>query len=200
MIRVIVVEDEGLLNELISDIVGKEEEIEVVGNANEGRKAIQLCRQLMPDLVIMDIGMPNGLNGIEATKIIKESFKNIKVLILTSFKDQRLEEAVKNGADSYLLKGTSKEILIDYIKRTANGEKLNDSNYDNKYLEKKYKLTNKQVKIFKLLTKGKNSSDIAYILDKSEQNIKNHMTNIYKKVEVKNITSFMLFCAKENLL
>jgi DNA-binding NarL/FixJ family response regulator len=204
MIKVLVVEDMKLINQLISDSLESDPEIKVIGHASEGREAVRLCRELLPDLVLMDIGLPNGMSGIEATELIKAQFKRIKILVLTVFKDQRLEEALKKGADSYLLKGTDKNILIDYIKRTAAGEKLIDPTYDvknrlDKYI-KHYSLTNKQLEIFELLAKGKDCSEIAEILDKSEQNIKNHITQIYKKLGVKNIVSFMLFCAKENLL
>jgi len=204
MIRVLVVEDMKLINQLVSESLESDPEIKVIGHASEGREAVRLCQELIPDLVLMDIGLPNGLSGIEATELIKAQFKRIKILILTVFKDQRLEEALNKGADSYLLKGTDKNILIDYIKRTAAGEKLIDPAYDvkkrfAKYMDY-YNLTNKQLEIFELLAKGKDSGEIAEILDRSEQNIKNHITNIYKKIGVKNIASFMLFCAKENLL
>jgi len=204
MIRVLVVEDMKLINQLVSESLESDPEIKVIGHASEGREAVRLCQELIPDLVLMDIGLPNGLSGIEATELIKAQFKRIKILILTVFKDQRLEEALNKGADSYLLKGTDKNILIDYIKRTVAGEKLIDPAYDvrkrfAKYMDY-YNLTNKQLEIFELLAKGKDSGEIAEILDRSEQNIKNHITNIYKKIGVKNIASFMLFCAKENLL
>lgn len=107
MIKLLLADDQDILTEGLKLILGSEEDIEIVGTADNGKKAYELCRIRKPDLVLMDIQMPE-VNGVEATAMIKKDFPNIKIIVLTTFNDDEyIYEALKNGASGYLLKDTS---------------------------------------------------------------------------------------------
>lgn len=121
MIKVLLVDDQAILREGIKRILEQDKDIKVVGCAENGKRALILCQQLMPDVVLMDIEMPI-CDGVEGTRLIKTKFKNIKVVILTVFNDDdRIQSALSNGADGYILKDIDEEKLILAVKGAAAG-------------------------------------------------------------------------------
>ncbi len=121
MIKVIIADDQLLLTESFKSIIERDPDITVMGCADNGLEAFKLCEKSLPDLVLMDIKMPE-YNGIEGTRMIKEKYPQVKVLILTTFEDdQNMYEALKKGADGYILKEITPEELIQAIKNTVKG-------------------------------------------------------------------------------
>ena len=122
MARLLVVDDQTFMRVAINAILARDSSLEVVGEAQDGQEAIQLCRELRPDLVLMDVSMP-GMDGIEATRRLKAEFPETSVLILTAHADHRLlMDAVKAGAAGYVLKGEHPDHVIDAVRAVLNGE------------------------------------------------------------------------------
>ena len=116
MIKVLLVDDQQILAEGIKSVLQTSAELEVVGIASDGVRAVEACKTLKPDVVLMDIRMPN-MNGVVATKRIKEADENVKIIILTTFDDSDyILSAINNGASGYLLKDIGATALIDAIK------------------------------------------------------------------------------------
>ena len=176
--RVIIADDYRLLRESFKSIIENNSDIEVVACAANGAEAFDLCSEYKPDLLLMDIAMPI-CNGIEATKLIKAKYPEIKILILTaSFDEINVTEALKTGADGYILKDVGKEELILSIQSTAIGlgiiqrEILNTfavGNITNEYTKNKtidrdgisITMTERQLKIIKMIVEGYDNKQIS---------------------------------------
>ncbi|WP_337960815.1 response regulator [Caloramator sp. mosi_1] len=119
--KVLIVDDEALIRDSLKLILGLEEDIEIVGTAKNGQEAIEICKKQNVDVVLMDIRMP-VMDGVLATKYIKDINRNIKIIILTTFRDDEfIEQAMKNGAEGYILKTQSTDSIIDTIKMVYKG-------------------------------------------------------------------------------
>jgi YesN/AraC family two-component response regulator len=115
-LRVLLVDDDALIREGLTIIIGMEEDFEIVGTAANGQEAFERCEQLMPDLVLMDIRMPI-MDGVLSTQLIKQHFNHIKIVILTTFKDDEyIKEALKCGAEGYILKNQSSDSIIESLR------------------------------------------------------------------------------------
>ena len=120
--RVVIVDDHALMREAINAILARDSSLEVVGEAHDGQEAIECCRELRPDLVLMDVSMPR-MDGLEATRRLKEEFPETSVLFLTAHADHRLlMDAVKAGAAGYVLKGERPNHILDAVRAVLNGE------------------------------------------------------------------------------
>src|SRR5690554_2342466 len=121
MIKVLIVDDQIILRESLKFIIEQDKDINVIGLAGNGKEAFSLCEQLNPDVVLMDIMMPK-CDGVEGTRLIKSKYKEIKVIILTTFNDEgNVTRAIKNGADGYVLKDISPDQLILTVKSVFKG-------------------------------------------------------------------------------
>ena len=124
MIKLLLADDQDILTEGLKLLLGAEEDIEIVGTANNGKKAYDLCRIRKPDLVLMDIQMPE-VNGVEATAMIKKDFPQIKIIVLTTFNDDEyIFDALKNGASGYMLKDASPKEILEAVRTVYNGGAL----------------------------------------------------------------------------
>ena len=133
--RVLICDDQWIVCQGLEAILSAEPGIEVVGGVSDGVEALDAVARLQPDLVLMDLRMPR-MNGIEATRLIREHYPEVKVLVLTTYgSDEWLFEAVRSGASGYLLKGTPREALIDAVKGTAAGRTHIDPEIAGKLLE-----------------------------------------------------------------
>ena len=215
MIRVLLVDDQDILVEGLKLILGMEEDIEIVGTANNGKKALELCKWNHPDVVLMDIQMPE-LNGVEATAIIKKDFPNIKIIVLTTFNDdQYIYDALKNGASGYLLKDTSPSEIAKAVRTVYNGGALIQSEVAVKVIDKfsqlaketvdKNKdkrvelLTEREIEILRLIAEGKNNKEIADQLFLSQGTVKNHITRVLIKLDLRDRTQLAVFTLKNDL-
>ena len=206
-IKVLIVDDQELIRESLSIVLNMEEQLTVVGLAEDGNAAVKLCESVGPDVVLMDINMPN-MDGVTATKVIKEKWPQIKVMILTSYKDvDYVVSALANGAEGYLLKslhpqslassirlvhsgGTliTKEMAASLINNQVHKEEEVPSVHNEDRLQQLiqlYGLSEREVEVLKLLAKGLRNSDISERLFLSGGTVKNYISNIYAKLEVK---------------
>ena len=214
MIKVMIVDDQTLVREGISMLLSLCQDIELVAEASNGEEAVSLTEEKKPDVILMDIKMP-VMNGVKATKIIKRKYPNIKILILTTFKDDEfIFEALKNGADGYILKDVKSDKIIESIKTVYSGNLLLHSEIANKVIkelenkntitkENKIEingpyesLTSREVEIAQLISLGKSNKEISQLLFITEGTVKNHITRILSKLQIKNRVQLMLYVQK----
>jgi len=215
MIKLLLADDQDILTEGLKLILGSEEDIEIVGTADNGKKAYELCRIRKPDLVLMDIQMPE-VNGVEATAMIKKDFPNIKIIVLTTFNDDEyIYEALKNGASGYLLKDTSPGEILKAVRTVYRGGALIPSDVAVKVLDKfsqlaqktEYKyidprvelLTDREIEICRLIAEGKSNKEISEELFLSQGTVKNHITKILLKLDLRDRTQLAIFTINNDL-
>ncbi|MFZ5942651.1 MAG: response regulator [Bacillota bacterium] len=212
-IKLLIADDHALLREGLVKILSLEEEIEIIAEASRGDEAINLTRKLKPDVILMDINMP-GVNGIEATKIIKQEMPEIGVIALTIHDDEEyIFELVRVGVSGYVLKDIQPERLIAAIKDVAAGKSVIHPEITAKLLgefnrlsERKLRpssndeLTSREVDVLQLIAKGLANKDIANSLYISEKTVKNHITNIFRKLNVEDRTQAALYAIKNKLV
>ena len=215
MIKVIIVDDQVILRESLKYIIEQDAEIQVLGFAGNGREALKLCDEVLPDVVLMDIMMP-GSTGIEGTRLIKEKYRSIKVLVLTTFNDdENITKALQNGADGYVLKDIKPDELILAVKSIAKGlsiinknalhsvvnsiEKVNSGD-SVKTKELEINLTEREIAIVGMIVDGKNNKEIAQDLHYTEGSVKNAITGILAKLNLKDRTQLAVFAVKNNLV
>jgi len=215
-IKLLIVDDQTLMREGLKSLLELEEDIEVVGTAKDGVEALSLVCQFLPQVVLMDIRMPN-MNGVECTKAIKEKYKNIVILALTTFNEEEyIVDILNNGASGYLLKDMDSDKLIDAIKAAVKGNFILPSEVavklakvaskTSKAIEKEkqlklsedFNLTERETEVALMLSQGFNNKQIALGLHISEGTVKNLVSSIYSKIDISGRAAAALFL-KENL-
>ncbi len=218
MTRVIIAEDQKLLRESFKNIIENNSDIKVVACATNGNEAYDLCKEYKPNVVLMDLSMP-VCNGMEATKLIKSKFPSIKVLILTASNDTKdVTDAISSGADGYILKDISTEELILSIKSASLGlgiitkDILNpivsNLHKENKKTKKKtiaieginVSLTERELNIVAMIVDGKDNKEIGAALFIAEGTVKNIITEIISKLQLKDRTQLAVYAVKNGLV
>ena len=208
--RVLVVDDQTLFRTGLTSLLSEDERVEVVGQAVDGADAVKQAAKVKPDVVLMDIKMPN-IDGIEATRQITEMAPGTKVLILTTFEtDSQVIQALKAGASGYVLKDSSAAAIISSIVAVMSGERVMASAVANRVLEmltgtatpKEFYdgLTNREIEILKLLANGMANKQIAYRLKISEKTVRNHVSNMYEKLGIYDRSQAVLYAVKKGLV
>lgn len=211
-IKVLIADDHKVVREGTRELLQKEPDLEVVGEAGDGAEAVELVKQLEPDVVIMDIAMP-GLNGIEATKQIKELYPRIAVLILTAYEyDQYVFALLEAGAAGYLLKDVRGQEVIQAIRAVNAGESVLHPVVARKALDhfvhpdekeespKVQALTDREIEVLRLAARGRGNKEIASELDLSVRTIQAHLGNIFNKLKVGSRTEAVIVGLKDGLL
>lgn len=215
MIKVLLADDQDILVEGLKLILGKEEDIQICGTANNGRKAYEACKWNRPDVVLMDIRMPD-MDGVEATAMIKKDFPEVKIIVLTTFNDDEyIYEALRNGASGYLLKDTLPAEIAKALRTVYNGGALLQPEVAVKVLSRfsqlakdsrdkspdprKELLTEREAEICRLIAEGKNNREIASELFLSEGTVKNHITKVLVKLNLRDRTQLAVFTIKNDL-
>ena len=211
MIKVLIADDQALIRESLQIILSAHADIEVVGTVGDGKEVLEKLHRVRPDVILMDIRMPES-NGIEGTKLIKEAFPEVKVLIVTTFQDtEYIVEAVQNGASGYLLKDSSPEAILDGIKVAMSGKVVMDTVISealltNTTVEKpatfdaeKWGLSPREVELIQQVAQGLSNKEIAQTLFLSEGTVKNNISTILSKLELRDRTQLVIF-AYENKL
>ena len=209
-VRVLVVDDQTLFRTGLTSLLGEDERVDVVGQAVDGADAIKQAIKLKPDVVLMDVKMPN-VDGIEASRQIIEALPGVKVLILTTFEtDSQVIQALKAGASGYVLKDSSAAAIVSSIVAVMSGERVMASAVANRVLEmltgtttpKEFYdgLTNREIEILKLLANGMVNKQIAYRLKISEKTVRNHVSNMYEKLGIYDRSQAVLYAVKKGLV
>jgi DNA-binding NarL/FixJ family response regulator len=209
-IKILVADDHPLFRQGIIYMLNTHPELKVVGEANDGIEALQFARELMPDLILMDIQMPN-CNGLEATRLILKEMPYIKIVMLTFSEDnQYLFESIKSGAQGYLLKNLKPEQLAGMLQGVFRGEApiskttaariLREFSRQSRSKVPSVKdLTAREIELLRLVATGDSNPEIAKVLILSEHTVKNHLRNILKKLHLKNRVQAAVFAVREGL-
>ncbi len=214
-IRVLVADDHALYRRGLEMVLGTEDGIEIVGEASDGAEAIRRVEELLPDVVLMDIRMPRR-SGIEACTAIKDVVPSTKIVILTiSDEESDLYEAVRAGANGYLLKDVPGEEIAAGIRAVASGQSLISPSMASKLLTefasmiKKSeerpqlpvpRLTERELEVLKLVARGLANRDIAKELFISENTVKNHVRNILEKLQLHSRMEAVVYAVREKIL
>ena len=203
--KILIADDDILVRDGLKLILDLEEDFKVVGTAGNGQEAYELCEKVKPDLVLMDVRMPL-VDGVIGTKLIKEKYKNIKVVILTTFKDDEyIRQAIKCGAQGYILKNQSADIIIESLRTVAKGnfvfEKDVVNSISSMLKEKKidiskFKLSSRELDILKLLGDGLSNKEMAKILFISDGTVRNYVTALLEKLNLRDRTQLAIFYLK----
>lgn len=213
-LRVLLVDDHILFRKGVQAVLAARSDMEVVGEASDGLEAIALARETMPDVILMDITMP-GCDGLEATRRIKEEMPYVKIFMLTvSDTDEDLFEAIKSGAQGYLIKDVKAKQLFDALEGVARGEAALSGviaarilkEYDrasagaDEELETTESLTQREIEVLELVVQGKTNQEIAESLIISESTVKNHLRNILGKLHLRNRIQAAVYAVREGLV
>jgi DNA-binding NarL/FixJ family response regulator len=212
MIRVLICDDQAVVVDGLEMILSSDAEIDVIGTAQDGAEAVQLAADTRPDVVIMDLKMP-GMNGIQATRQIRQQHPEIKVLVLTTFGDDEwVFDAIRSGADGYLLKGTARADLIKAVKGTAAGQTHVDPNVAGRLFSQVAQspgqpsttmineLSEREQDILRLLAQGLTNAEIAEQLFLSRGTVRNYVSAILAKLGVEDRTQAALMAVNYGLL
>ncbi|MBA2740800.1 MAG: response regulator transcription factor [Actinobacteria bacterium] len=206
MIRLLIADDHAVVRAGLSQLVSTLAEVELVGVAADGAEAVQLCAERVPDVVLMDIEMPT-LDGIEATRQIKERQPEIAVVVLTSFSDrERILGALDAGAAGYLLKDAEPEELARAVRAAAAGDVPLDPKAARALLSahtgtpKAHELSEREREVLLLLAEGLSNKLIARRLSISEKTVKAHLTNVFRTIGVTDRTQAALWAERNELL
>ncbi|MBL4937315.1 response regulator transcription factor [Clostridium sp. YIM B02515] len=215
-IKIVIIDDQTLMRDGLKTILDLEDDMEVIGTAENGKKGLEIVENLKPDVVLMDIRMPE-LNGVEATRLIKEKYPSTVVLILTTFDDEDyIVDALCNGASGYMLKDMHGDKLIQAMRDGYEGNMIMQSNIaaklaarlsksfsqkeqDNKLNLDDFDLTEREIEIGKLIASGLTNKDISEKLFISLGTVKNYVTNIYNKLGVANRAAAVIHLRKLGL-
>ena len=206
-IRVMIVDDHLMVRDGLRVFLSVYDDIKVVAEADDGEQAIDLCREVLPDVVLMDLLMPN-MDGIEATRRIRSEDDSIQVIALTSFAEQELvEKAFRAGAISYLMKDVHSDKLAETIREAKRGRSTIDSAAAQALVASTAEetpkgeiLTHRERDILVMLTEGKTNKEIANQLSLSEGTVRFHVSNILSKMGVSNRTEAVSFALQQGLV
>ncbi len=209
MIRVAIVDDQPLLTEGLGRIIEAQPEMEVVGTAHDGESGVRMCLEQRPDVVLMDISMP-VMNGVAATRKLRDHLPDTKVLILTVHSDDvHVFQGIKAGASGYLQKDCTPDDLSRAIKTVDAGDTIMAPEIARKMLlafeeadsePSAPSLTERELEIITAIARGSGNKQIARALQISEKTVRNHISNIYKKLHVYDRTQAVLYAIREGLV
>ena len=213
-IRILLADDHALFREGLRSLLEDQDDVEIVGEAEDGLEAIRLVSQLNPGIVLMDINMP-VVNGVEATRTILRENKQVDIIILTMYpQDEHVFEALKAGAKAYLLKDTRSRKLLEVIRSVSKGQAVIDAEMTARLLNEFRRLsdqnepkparieelTDQERKILTFVADGASNKDIALELNLSERTIKNYLSVIFQKLQVNNRTEAAIRAMKDGLV
>lgn len=209
-IKILLADDHSMIREGIKQLLEIDSEFTVIGQAGDGIECMKLLQKELPDVLLLDVNMPR-MNGIEVLKIIKEQNMNVKVLMLTIHNEvEYLLKAVDIGCNGYILKDSDIGLLKKAIISVYEGDSfiqpdlipilnmgLINREETNQSLDG---LTKREVEVLKLITEGLFNKEIAYTLNISERTVKNHVSNIFKKINASDRTQAAVFAIKHGLV
>lgn len=208
-IRVLITDDHEMVRIGVSAYLSAQPDIEVVGEAENGEKAVKLALELRPDIILMDLVM-DGMDGIQATKEIIERWPDAKIIIVTSFlDDDKVYPALEAGATSYILKTSKASEIAEAIRKTFDGQTILEPEVTNKMMAKMRskneslpheELTPREREVLLLMAEGKANQEIADELFIALKTVKVHVSNILSKLDVEDRTQAVIYAFKHSLV
>ena len=216
MIRVLIADDQELIRQSLSFVLDAQADIEMVGTASDGREAIELVRREKPDVVLMDIRMPE-VDGVECTRLIKSAYPQIKVIILTTFDDDEyVFGALRYGASGYLLKGVSVKELADAVREVVRGGSIIMPGVASKALEmfarmargsmqitvdekQTTDLQENEWRVIREVGCGKSNKEIAAALCLSEGTVRNYLSSVLSKLDLRDRTQLAIWAVQSGV-
>lgn len=215
-IKVLVAEDQELVRKSLEIILGNQDTIELIGAVSNGQEVIRFIRESLPDIIIMDIRMPK-MDGVTCTRIIKDQYPQVKIIILTTFDDDEyIFKALRDGASGYLLKGISVDELITAIHKVYKGSAMINEDIASKvvnlfadiaksklYIEVnelgKKDINTTEKKIIALVSQGLSNKEIAGELSLSEGTVRNYLSNILEKLNLRDRTQLAIWAIQSSV-
>lgn len=202
-LRILVVDDDALIRDSLKILLELEEDFTVAGLASNGQEALDKCRELQPDLVLMDIRMP-VMDGVLGTRRIKEQFRHIKVVLLTTFKDEEyIKEAMQSGAEGYILKNQSSDSIIESLRAVAKGNAVFEKDVagaitsmlktERKKTAVAEGMTAREMEIMALVGEGLSNREIAKRLFLSEGTVRNYVASLLEKLQLRDRTQLAIY-------
>ncbi|WZL81677.1 response regulator transcription factor [Vallitaleaceae bacterium 9-2] len=216
MIKVMVVDDQILLKQTLLFMLKQDKEIIAIDGGEDGYMAIENCKIEQPNIILMDLRMPR-MGGLEAMEVLKELYPSVKIMVLTTFEDDKsLFTSLKNGADGYIVKDIRPEELILAVKSVAHNlyvmhgnvlevfkdelKKMRQKSENNNDMIDQYDLTRIEIRIIQELVNGKSNREIAQMLNFTEGTVKNKVSKLLTKLDLKDRTQMAVFAVKNNLI
>lgn len=210
VIKVLIADDHDLIRQGLKRIISFEDDIIIVGEAENGQKALEMLKSCEPDVILLDMKMPY-MDGIEVLQRAKEHSKIIKIIMITIENDSKLIlEAIDKGADGYLLKESAGTKIVEAIKTVYKGEKYIDnslvsilfSGFKSKEKKQQYildSLTKREIEVLLYISKGLSNKDIGGCLYISEKTVKNYATTLFKKIKAHDRVKATIFALSEHI-
>jgi DNA-binding NarL/FixJ family response regulator len=201
-IRVLCADDHPLVRKGIASILANEEDIQLVGEAGDGREAVEMFRRLLPDVTLMDLRMPD-LDGIAAVKLIRGEYPEAKIIALTSFDgDQDIYRALEAGVRGYLLKETVHSDILDAIRHVHSGRRLMPQEVAERLAEyfPQVALTPREVEVLTLVAQGLSNKEIARKLGAASGTVKMHVQNILSKLKATDRTQAVTIALQRGII
>ena len=208
MIKVLLVDDHEMVRLGVSSYLSIQEDIEVIGEAENGRVGYEKALELRPDVILMDLVM-DEMDGIESTKLILNDWPEAKIIIVTSFiDDEKVYPAIEAGAAGYLLKTSTAHEIAEAIRATQRGERVLEPEVTTKMMDRLTNrtpilhedLTNREQEVLLLIAEGKSNQEIADALFITLKTVKTHVSNILSKLEVEDRTQATIYAFKHGLI
>jgi len=209
-IRILVADDHTVVRDGLTAMLGRQGDFSVVGEAKNGREAVESARSLQPDIILMDLRMPE-MDGVEAMRQIRSADANVKFIVLTTFDtDEYIFDAIEAGAKGYLMKDTSREKLFQAIHAVHQGESLIEPGVASKLLDRFAELSRgaapadvlsqREMEVLGLMAEGAGNKAIAADLSIAESTVKTHVANIFQKLEVSGRTDAVTKAIRKGII
>ncbi|HET6261536.1 MAG TPA: response regulator transcription factor [Chloroflexia bacterium] len=208
-ISLVIVDDHAIVRQGLRTYLELQPDIEVVGEASDGREALEVVRDTLPDIVLMDLVMPN-VDGVEATRTITLLSPSSRVIVLTSFsEDEKVFASIKAGAQGYLMKDVLPQELVRAIRTVHRGEAQLDPEIARKLMQEftnpqpatpKHDLTERELEVLRLIAQGKSNKDISEDLVLSEKTVKTHVSNILQKLHLTDRTQAAVYALRQKIV
>lgn len=211
-ISVLLVDDHVLFRQALRHLLETEQDIRIVGEASDGSQVEQLVEEERPDVVVMDISMP-AIDGIAATQILRDKYPSLGIIVLTMFaEDSQVIRAIRAGADGYLLKNIESGKVVDAIRAVSRGESVVDPELATKVLNEFRRLsdvdgynniaglTEREISLLQLVANGLSNKEIASELGLAESTVKNRLSILFQKLDVKDRTQAAIYAMTHGLV
>ena len=217
-IRILIADDHALLRQGIRNFLSLESDFEIIGEAADGEETIRRASELRPDILLLDINMPKG-NGIEVATRLRETHPEIRILALTIHDDENyMMKMIQSGAAGYLLKDVEPSVMVQAIRRIYAGESFVEPSLTKKLFHgitnreelrpslpvhgplEVDRLSAREIEVLQLIGRGMSNAEIARELFLSEKTVKNHLTNIFRKIRVTDRTQAVLYAIKHKIV